>query len=130
MKIPDVQVGLDAETDGPVYACADPCAGHIADDAERMAREMREAAAEMGAGTGPEEHDHAPDDGGLLDDGHFGHLLINLRALVGTEALLTVADDVPSVRYLLGLTARHAEAAMLRSRLILARTALDDGEGG
>lgn len=119
MRIPSVEVGKVPETDGPVYACADPCAGRIADDADRMAREMREAAAEVGAGY-DDDGDHV---GG---DGHFGSLLRDLRTLVGAEALLTVSDDLPTIRFLLGLTARHSEAAMIRARLVLERTR--DGE--
>lgn len=124
MRIPSVEVGKVPDTEAPVYACADPCAGKIAAAADQMAREMREAAAEVGTGWDADSDD---DDGHLGADGHFGHLLRDLRALSGAEALLAVTDDMPSIRYLLGLTYRHAEAAMTRAKSLLERTA--DGDG-
>ncbi|MFH8659993.1 hypothetical protein [Streptomyces afghaniensis] len=123
MKIPSVEVGKVPETEAPVYACAEPCAERIAAEAESMAREMREAAAEMGAGWDTS----ASDQGELGEDGHFGSMLRDLRALVGTESLLAVTDDIDSLRFLLSITARHAEAAMIRARLLLARTMSGDG---
>jgi hypothetical protein len=114
MRIPSVEVGKVPDTDGPVYACADPCAERIADEADRMAREMREAAAEVGGSGDEPEY--------LGGDGHFGSLLRDLRALVGTEALLAVSDDLPTIRFLLGLTASHAESVMTRSRIVLKQT--------
>ncbi|MFD7131286.1 hypothetical protein [Streptomyces sp. NPDC059894] len=120
MRIPSVEIGKVPETEAPVYACADPCAERIAEAAEAMAREMREAAAEVGArweaGASSDDDDH------LGSDGHFGSLLRDLRALVGTEALLAVSDDLPTIRFLLGLAAHHAEAARTHAKLILERT--------
>ncbi|MFJ3757121.1 hypothetical protein [Streptomyces sp. NPDC090080] len=126
-RIPSVEVGKVPDTEAPVFACADPCAEKIAAAADAMAREMRDAAAEVGAAWDAETEDH---DGSLGGDGHFGHLLRDLRALTGAEALLAVTDDMPSVRYLLRLTARHAEAAVIRAKALLERTAdTADGEG-
>ncbi|MER6011048.1 hypothetical protein [Streptomyces bluensis] len=118
MRIPSVEVGKEPNNKGPVYACADPCAGRIAKEADRMAREMREAVAEVSAA--PEA---APEDAGFLGgDGHFGSLLRDLRSLVGTEALLATSDDIPTIRFLLDLTARHAESARQHAQQLLERT--------
>jgi hypothetical protein len=118
-KITSVPVGRSPADESQVFACKEPCAGRIAADAERMAREMRTA-----AGTdAPEELTDAECENGVFCvDGHFGSLLRDLRTLAGTEALLATADDIPTIRFLLSLTARHAETAMMRARLVLART--------
>ncbi|MFM9615214.1 hypothetical protein [Streptomyces niveiscabiei] len=127
-RIPSVVVGKVPDTEAPVYACARPCAERIAEEAESMAREMRDAAAEAGAGADwPNAADDVDDDGALGSDGHFGKLLRDLRALVGTEALLAVSDDLATIRFLLGLTAHHADEANRRATALLGR--LDGGEG-
>ncbi|WP_405686418.1 hypothetical protein OG204_20880 [Streptomyces sp. NBC_01387] len=82
-----------------------------------MARQMRTAAGTDGADVASE-----PDDPVFSVDGHFGYLLRDLRTLTGVEALLETSDDIPTIRFLLGLTARHAETAMMRARLALAQT--------
>ncbi|KOV63254.1 hypothetical protein [Streptomyces sp. MMG1121] len=127
-KITSVPVGRSPADESQVFACKDPCAAVIADEAARMAKEMR-------AAVGADEADDEADGGGLADgedpvfcvDGHFGSLLRDLRALAGAEALLATSDDIPTLRFLLGLTARHAETAMMRARLVLARTKEGDG---
>ncbi|MFJ6669178.1 hypothetical protein [Streptomyces sp. NPDC091383] len=121
-KITSVSVGRSPADESQVYACKDPCAAVIAREAERMAREMR-AAAGIDAVDVAEVADG--EDAVFSVDGHFGSLLRDLRSLAGAEALLATTDDVPTVRFLLGLTARHAEAAMIRARLVLARTRED-----
>ncbi|MFG2927977.1 hypothetical protein [Streptomyces achromogenes] len=115
-KITSVPVGRSPADESQVFACKDPCAAVIADEADRMAREMRAA-----AGT-DDEGGADRDDPVFSVDGHFGSLLRDLRTLAGTEALLATSDDIPTIRFLLGLTARHAETAMMRARLVLART--------
>ncbi len=115
-KIMSVPVGRSPADESQVFACKEPCAGRIAEEADRMAREMRTAAGMDGVDV-PD-----CDDSPFSVDGHFGSLLRDLRALAGTEALLTVSDDIPAIRFLLSLTARHAEAAMMRARLVLAQT--------
>ncbi|GCB53541.1 hypothetical protein [Streptomyces sp. NL15-2K] len=126
-KITSVPVGRSPADDSQVFACKDPCAVVIAHEAERMARQMRAAAGQDGA----EELDVAEcDDPVFSVDGHFGSLLRDLRTLAGAEALLATADDIPSLRFLLSLAARHAEAAMMRARLVLARTKEETKEGG
>ncbi|MHB9860067.1 hypothetical protein [Streptomyces sp. YIM S03343] len=115
-KITSVPVGRSPADESQVFACKEPCAGRIADDAERMAREMRTAAGTDGGDVA------GCDDPVFCVDGHFGSLLRDLRTLAGTEALLATADDIPTIRFLLALTAHHAEAAMIRARLVLART--------
>ncbi|MCT9077181.1 hypothetical protein [Streptomyces fulvoviolaceus] len=121
-KITSVPVGRSPADESQVFACKEPCAGRIADETERMARDMRALA----DGGGPEstdgEHAAECDDPVFCVDGHFGSLLRDLRALAGAEALLTTSDEIATIRFLLALTARHAETAMMRARLVLART--------
>ncbi|WP_055567203.1 hypothetical protein [Streptomyces atriruber] len=104
-------VGRDPATEAEVYACASPCVAKIVAETDRMIQEMREAAGldEDGA------------DGELGRDGEFGRLLRDLRILVGSEALLAVIQDLPTLRFVLQMTAVHAETAMIRSRKLLAR---------
>ncbi|MFJ4799910.1 hypothetical protein [Streptomyces murinus] len=118
-RITAVPVGRSPADESQVYACKAPCAAVIAREAERMAREMRAAAGvdEVDAGDVTDGEDAV-----FSIDGHFGSLLRDLRSLTGAEALLATSDDIPTVRFLLGLTARHAEAAMIRARLVLAQT--------
>lgn len=124
VKVTAVPVGRSPKDESQVFACKEPCAGHIADEAERMAREMRAIA----NGEIPDPADAADsDDSAFGVDGHFGSLLRDLRALAGAEALLTTEDEIKTIRFLLALTARHAETAMMRARLVLARTN-EDGE--
>jgi len=123
-RIPSLRVGIVAESEGPAYACADPCAEKIAVEADLMARQMRAAAQEAVA---RREAEDADDDGLLGGDGHFGSLLRDLRALVGAEALLAVSDDLETIRFLLNLTAHHADEAKRRATALLGR--LDGGEG-
>lgn len=110
-----VPVGRAPDADeAHVYACTRPCAGVIAEEAERMAREMRELAGPCGKS---EASDHSgPDD----DQAVLGHLMRDLRVLSGAQTLLDVADDTAVTTYLLGLAAVHAETAMMRSRWLLA----------
>ncbi|MFD4540954.1 hypothetical protein [Streptomyces bauhiniae] len=115
-KVSSVAVGRSPADESQVFACREPCAARIADEAERMAREMRTATESDGGDA------EALDDPVFCVDGHFGSLLRDLRTLAGAEALLSTADDVPAIRFLLSLTARHAETAMIRARLVLART--------
>ncbi|MCL8016467.1 hypothetical protein [Streptomyces sp. AS02] len=124
-KITAVAVGRNPVDDASVYACKEPCARQLAEDAERMAQEMRTAAGLDDADV-PSERD----DPVFCVDGHFGSLLRDLRTLAGTEALLSTSDDNTTLRFLLSLTARHAETAMMRARLVLARTKPDDADGG
>ncbi|GHE11516.1 hypothetical protein GCM10010339_71580 [Streptomyces alanosinicus] len=118
-KITSLPVGRSPADESQVFACKDPCAAVIADEADRMARDMRAA-----AGADEADGEDATDRDGpvFCVDGHFGSLLRDLRALAGAEALLATSDDIPALRFLLGLTARHAESAMLRARLVLAWT--------
>ncbi|KUN00591.1 hypothetical protein AQI95_34360 [Streptomyces yokosukanensis] len=123
-KIASVPVGRSPADESQVFACKDPCAAVIADEAARMAKEMR-------AAVGAEDADGGDvadcENGVFCVDGHFGSLLRDLRALAGAEALLATSDDISTLRFLLGLTARHAETAMMRARLVLARTKEGDG---
>ncbi|MFC8129124.1 hypothetical protein [Streptomyces sp. NPDC057302] len=103
----------DAE-EAKVYACTTPCAGVIAEEAERMAREMRELAGPCGDtqasdGNGPES-----------DQVVLVRLLRDLKVLSGAETLIGVADDTATTKYLLSMVAVHAEAAMMRGRWLLA----------
>ncbi|NEA77217.1 hypothetical protein [Streptomyces sp. SID13588] len=43
----------------------------------------------------------------------------DLQVLAGTQRLLAVLEDVPTLRYLLSLTAIHAESAAHGARLVL-----------
>ncbi|QEU94833.1 hypothetical protein [Streptomyces kanamyceticus] len=106
-----VPVGRDPATEQEVYACAEPCAVRIAEESERLAREMRESAGQA-------------DDSGLGADGEFGRLLRDLRILVGAEALLATVDDLATLRFLLQMAAVQSEQAMIRSRTLLARMTL------
>lgn len=124
-RMTSVQVGRNPADESPVFACKEPCARSLAEDAERMAREMRAA-----AGLDDADVPEADDDPVFCVDGHFGSLLRDLRTLSGTEALLSTSDDNTTLRFLLCLTARHAETAMMRARLVLARTRAEDGKGG
>lgn len=129
-NITSVPVGRSPADETQVFACQDPCVGRIADETERMAREMRAAA--DGGGTDSTDDTDSADGPGCDDpvfcvDGHFGSLLRDLRALAGAEALLSTEDEISTIRFLLALTARHAETAMMRARLVLARTK-EDGE--
>ncbi|MFF8728903.1 hypothetical protein ACF073_20735 [Streptomyces sp. NPDC015171] len=123
-KITSVPVGRSPADESQVFACKDPCAAVIADEAARMAKEMRAAVGAEGTDGGDLVDS---DDPVFCVDGHFGSLLRDLRTLAGAEALLATSDDIPTLRFLLGLTARHAETAMMRARLVLART--KDGDG-
>ncbi|WP_405671382.1 hypothetical protein [Streptomyces sp. NBC_01530] len=129
-RVTAVAIGRSPVDETQVFACKQPCAIRIADDAERMAHEMRAAANALRG----EDLIAAGGDDTFCVDGHFGSLLRDLRTLAGTEALLATADEIPTVRFLLALTARHAETAMMRARLVLARTrtedAEDSGDGG
>ncbi|MGB8938877.1 MAG: hypothetical protein WCD21_01340 [Streptomyces sp.] len=79
-----------------------------------MAREMRELA-------GPVEESEASDHSGPdSDQAVLGHLMRDLQVLSGAHTLLGVADDTAVTKYLLGMTAVHAETAMMRSRWLLA----------
>lgn len=124
-KITSVVVGCNPVDDASVRACKEPCARLLAEDAEHMAREMRVAVGLDDADV-PSERD----DPVFCVDGHFGSLLRDLRTLAGTEALLSTSDDNTTLRFLLSLTARHAETAMMRARLVLARTRAEDADGG
>ncbi|BCM69019.1 MULTISPECIES: hypothetical protein [Streptomyces] len=117
-KIASVPVGRSPADESQVFACKDPCAAVIANEAERMAQEMR---AVTGT-TSTAGVEGGRDDSVFSVDGHFGSLLRDLRVLTGAESLLGVTDDIPTIRFLLSLTARHAETAMMRARLVLART--------
>ncbi|MFJ3847345.1 hypothetical protein ACIPV3_25050 [Streptomyces albidoflavus] len=120
-RVNTVTVGRSPESDTAVFACLGPCADGIARQAEEMAREMREA-----AGRDPDDESH--DEFHVGADNQFGHLLRDLRVLVGMESLLAVVDNLPQLRYLLGMTATHAETAMARARWVIAR--IDkEGEG-
>ncbi|MFE6165064.1 hypothetical protein ACFQ7F_39835 [Streptomyces sp. NPDC056486] len=103
----------DAE-EAKVFACKRPCAGVIAEEAERMAREMRELAGPCDDG---EASDHT---GPESDQTVLGYLMRDLKVLAGAETLLGVADDTAVSKYLLGMAAVHAEAAMMRARWLLA----------
>lgn len=110
-----VAVGRAPDADeAHVYACTRPCAGVIAAEAERMAREMRELA---GPCAESEASDHSGPDS---DQAVLGHLMRDLRVLSGAQTLLDVADDTAVTKYLLGMAAVHAETAMMRSRWLLA----------
>ncbi|WP_369390825.1 hypothetical protein AB5J72_26600 [Streptomyces sp. CG1] len=123
-KISSVPVGRSPADESQVFACKDPCAAVIADEAARMAKEMRSAVGAEDADGGDVEE---CENGVFCVDGHFGSLLRDLRALAGAEALLATSDDISTLRFLLSLTARHAEMAMMRARLVLARTKEGDG---
>ncbi|MGW0882902.1 hypothetical protein [Streptomyces sp. NPDC002671] len=123
-KITSIPVGRSPANESQVFACKDPCAAVIADEAARMAKEMRAA---VGADEADDGEVADRDDPVFCVDGHFGSLLRDLRTLAGAEALLATSDDIPTLRFLLGLTARHAETAMMRARLVLARTKEGDG---
>ncbi|UXY29460.1 hypothetical protein [Streptomyces sp. HUAS TT20] len=126
-KITSVPVGRSPADETQVFACKSPCVGRIVADSERMARELR-AAAELDGADLTDGTDGAECENGVFCvDGHFGSLLRDLRTLAGTEALLATADDIPTIRFLLSLTARHAETAMMRARLVLARTTDEEG---
>lgn len=103
----------DAE-EAKVFACARPCSGVIAEEAERMAREMRELA---GLCCESEGSDHKEPDS---DQAVLGHLMRDLKVLAGAEALLGVADEPAVAKYLLGMVAVHCESAMMRARWLLA----------
>ncbi|MDO0912104.1 hypothetical protein QQM39_15000 [Streptomyces sp. DT2A-34] len=124
-RVTSVPVGRNPADESEVFACKEPCAVVLAEDAERMAQEMR-AAAGLDDADVPDGHD----DPVFCVDGHFGSLLRDLRTLAGTEALLTTSDDITTIRFLLSLTARHAETAMMRARLVLARTKAPDTKEG
>ncbi|WP_428935514.1 hypothetical protein [Streptomyces sp. ACT015] len=114
-KITTVAVGRSAADESPVYACAGPCV-QVITDTERVVREMQ-AEQDGPAFLEIDESEAGP----FTVDGHFGSLLRDLRTLSGCEALLTTLDEPGAVRYMVSLTARHAEAATLRARLLLAR---------
>ncbi|WP_406415150.1 hypothetical protein [Streptomyces sp. NBC_01614] len=121
-KITSVVVGRNPEDESSVRACKAPCAAALAADADRMAREMWNAVGLDDA--------EAPDGDVFGVDGHFGSLLRDLKTLAGTEALLTTSHDMVTIRFLLSLTARHAETAMMRARLVLAQAKDVDGADG
>ncbi|GAA2085091.1 hypothetical protein GCM10009801_46620 [Streptomyces albiaxialis] len=113
---------------GPVYACRGACKDYV-DEALKQLQE---------GGTTPAPDSEQDGDGGdaigaravvLGGDNEFWRLLRDLRAMAGTEALLTVTDDVPTIKYLLKLTARHASDAADRARRVLAVTGETDAEG-
>lgn len=106
-----VPVGLEPATHTKVYACREPCAVSVAVSAERMAAELRLLA-------GVSEQQEAVQ---LGQDGEFGALLRDLRILVGTEALLAVTTDIPTLLFLLHLTEHHGGIAAARARLIYDR---------
>jgi hypothetical protein len=113
-RIKTVRVGRNPDDESPVYACAEPCAEGIAREALRMARELREAA----GGDDIVTADRAV----LGADGRLSLLLRNLRALVGTEALIATTDDLVTLKFLLELTVHHASevteaAQVLRGRI-------------
>lgn len=62
------------------------------------------------------------------DGGEFAVLLRDLRALVGCEALLVVTHDLPTLAYLLTLTAQKAASAADAARRALERVESLDGE--
>ncbi|MCX5050984.1 hypothetical protein [Streptomyces sp. NBC_00474] len=124
-RITAVPVGRSPADESQVFSCK-ACAGRIADDAERLAKQMRKAAGTPTGGADAEAGVEF-DDPVFCVDGHFGSLLRDLRTLAGAEALLATADEIPTVRFLLSLTARHAETAMMRARLVLARTKTEEG---
>ncbi|MFJ9818795.1 hypothetical protein ACIRU3_26790 [Streptomyces sp. NPDC101151] len=126
-RITSVPVGRSPDDESQVFACSEPCARRIADEAEQMAHELRTVAGAPESGDGVDGAGR--DDPVFCVDGHFGSLLRDLRTLAGTEALLTTSDDLATIRFLLAMTARHAEAAMMRARLVLARTE-QTGDGG
>lgn len=110
-----VAVGRAPDADeAHVFACKRPCAATVAEEAERMAREMRELAGPIGEG---EAADHTGPDS---DEAVLGHLMRDLKVLSGAESLLGVAEDTAVTKYLLGMAAVHAETAMMRSRWLLA----------
>ncbi|WP_301124785.1 hypothetical protein [Streptomyces cacaoi] len=96
-----------SETGSQVFACQEHCYATV-QDARAFAQATRSAS---GAASSREAVA-----GG---DSQFWRLLRDLRALGGTEALLTVADDLGSIRDLLKLTIRHASTAADRARWIL-----------
>lgn len=114
-------VGREPATDSQVFACVEPCAQTIAQEAVDMARELW-AAAGLTAST------DGADVRALGADGTFGELLRDLRVLVGVEALLGVINNVPTIQFLLQMTGQHAEAAQTRARHMLAR--IRDQEDG
>lgn len=115
-----IEVGRAAGTSDTVYACQEPCAEVIAQQWERLRRSMEE---QMGVGNTP-----PPVPTWLGDDGEFRLVLRGLRLLIGAEAMLTVVEDVDTIRWLLSLTACEAEAVMNRARLVLARSMSDGGQ--
>ncbi|MFF4802729.1 hypothetical protein ACFY1U_30680 [Streptomyces sp. NPDC001351] len=128
-KITAVPVGRNPADESQVFVCKEPCAGKIADDTERMARAMRAAA--TGTANAVDVDDMAECENGVFCvDGHFGSLLRDLKTLSGTEALLTTSDETSTLRFLLSLTARHAETAMMRARLVLARLKTEEPKEG
>ncbi|MFE0130325.1 hypothetical protein ACFWY6_01825 [Streptomyces sp. NPDC059037] len=117
-RVDQVVVGREPATDSQVYACKAPCTAELAAEADRMAREMRTAAGLEAVDALADTYEEA----GLLGaDGEFGYLLRDLRVLVGAEAMLAVLQDLPTIRFVLQMTAVHAETAMTRARMVLAR---------
>lgn len=115
-RVDHVAVGRAPDADeAHVFACTRPCAGVIAEEAERMAREMRELAGPCGDGESSDPP--GPDSDQVV----LGYLLRDLKALAGAESLLSVAGDTRVIKYLLGMAAVHSETAMIRSRWLLAR---------
>ncbi|MCX4663483.1 hypothetical protein [Streptomyces uncialis] len=128
--VTSVRVG-STQDEIPVYACLEPCTVTIAEEAAAMAREIGELAKSAGGELPVLE---LPDDPiGSRDlglDGHFGSLLRDLRVLTGTESLLATIDDLPTLKFLLSMAAMHAETAMDRARVIIARIeAQSSGDG-
>ncbi|MFG3252475.1 hypothetical protein [Streptomyces sp. NPDC048172] len=115
---------------GPVYACRGTCKDYVDEALKQLA--------EGGTTPAPDGQREDGDDGDAIGaravilggDNEFWKLLRDLRAMAGTEALLTVTEDVPTIKYLLRLTARHASDAADRARQVLAVTGDADGEGG
>ncbi|MFD9904832.1 hypothetical protein [Streptomyces sp. NPDC059063] len=116
-----VPVGRDPSTESLVYACTDPCAISVAQDAEQMAAELRSLTGTQGCSEAA---------GSIGQDGEFGALLRDMRILVGNEALLAVISDIPTLRFLLQLTSHHADMAASRSRTLLDRVVEEQGGGG
>ncbi|GAA3127464.1 hypothetical protein ACFQ0X_12400 [Streptomyces rectiviolaceus] len=94
-----VAVGRAPDVDeAKVFACTRPCAGVIAEEAERMAREMRELAGPCGEG------DASVPKGPDSDQAVLKYLMRDLKVLAGAESLLGVADDTAVTKYLLSMT--------------------------
>ncbi|MEU2608629.1 hypothetical protein [Streptomyces albus] len=117
--VASVPVGY-SETGSQVFACKGPCEQAVND-----ATALNQTASP----TAPDEGQSSREVIMVGGDSEFWRLLRDLRALGGAEALLTVTDDVASIRDLLHLTVRHASAAADRARWVLRNTTPRGGDG-